>query len=129
MKNRKLFLLLWCAMWIMPALAVSDANLVLSTNAKQKQFESITQEVRCVVCQNEDLFHSQAQIAQDLRLKIAKLIEQDKSDEEIKSYLINRYGEFILYKPTYSGKNLPLWLMPFLLILLGGVFIRRRMYR
>ena len=82
----------------------------------------LSKELRCLVCQNETLADSQADLAQDLRSKIREQMRAGKSDEEIISYLTDRYGKFILYNPPVDPTTYFLWFGPFLL-LLGGLFI------
>lgn len=88
-------------------------------NPKQaQQFEQLTQEVRCIVCQNQSLAESSAPLAKDLRKKIHALILANKTNAEIKTYLTNRYGEFILLRPLFTAKNSLLWFFPFASIFL-----------
>ena len=82
----------------------------------------LSKELRCLVCQNETLADSQADLAQDLRSKIREQIRAGKSDKEIISYLTDRYGKFILYNPPVDPTTYFLWFGPFLL-LLGGLFV------
>lgn len=78
------------------------------------RFATFTQEVRCVVCQNQNLADSTAPLAKDLRDKIYMLILEKKSDKEIKDYLVKRYGEFILLRPRFNPVTYFLWLFPFI---------------
>ncbi|MEO6798704.1 MAG: cytochrome c-type biogenesis protein [Rhodanobacter sp.] len=99
-------------------------------HAQELRFQHLTQELRCPMCQNETLADSNAPIARDLRNQIFKLMQQGKSDEEIKQYLVARYSDYILYDPPMKPGTLLLWFGP-LLILLGGagvvlVAIRKR---
>lgn len=82
----------------------------------------LSKELRCLVCQNETLADSQADLAQDLRSKIREQMRAGKSDKEIISYLTDRYGKFILYNPPVDPTTYFLWFGPFLL-LLGGLFV------
>lgn len=84
-----------------------------------EKFSSLLHEVRCVVCQNQNLADSNAPLANDLRDKIYQLVLQNKSTTEIKNYLVARYGEFILFKPSFNKRTLVLWLFP--LLGLGGI--------
>jgi cytochrome c-type biogenesis protein CcmH len=83
------------------------------------RFLSFTKEVRCIVCQNQNLAESTAPLAKDLRDKIHKMILEKKSDEEIKNYLVKRYGEFILLRPRLNKLTYLLWTFP----LLGCFFV------
>ena len=80
---------------------------------------SIAEELRCLVCQNESLASSHAELAEDLRREVRKLIREDKSDTEIKTYLVERYGDFVLYRPPVKPLTWPLWFGPFLMLLLA----------
>ena len=75
----------------------------------------ISEELRCLVCQNEALSSSHAELAEDLRREVRKLIRENKTDAEIKTYLVDRYGDFVLYKPPLKPLTWPLWFGPFIL--------------
>jgi len=93
-------------------------------------FQSLLREYRCLKCQNQNLADSHASLAADLRREIRTQILEGKGKPEIDEYLVARYGEFVLYRPRFSGKTAILWLGPFVLLLIGltGVYImiRRR---
>lgn len=95
-------------------LFLSTAFAVDTHNTDAERFTNLTQEVRCIVCQNQNLAESTAPLANDLRDKIYKMILEKKSDEEIKDYLVKRYGEFILLRPRFNKLTYFLWLFPFL---------------
>lgn len=80
---------------------------------------AIAEELRCLVCQNESLASSHAELAEDLRREVRKLIRQDMSDAQIKTYLVDRYGDFVLYRPPVKPLTWPLWFGPFLLLALA----------
>ncbi len=96
----------------------------------QARYESITKELRCLVCQNETIADSNADLAIDLRREVHKMIADGKTDDEIKEFMLNRYGDFVLYKPRITGKTVILWGAPVLMLLFGVVaaarFIRKR---
>lgn len=77
---------------------------------------AIAEELRCLVCQNESLASSHAELAEDLRREVRKLIRQDMSDAQIKTYLVDRYGDFVLYRPPVKPLTWPLWFGPFALL-------------
>ena len=83
----------------------------------------ISQELRCLVCQNESLASSHAELADDLRREVRDLIRQGKSDQEIKDFLVARYGDFVLYRPEVKPLTWVLWFGPFLLLLVAAVFL------
>jgi cytochrome c-type biogenesis protein CcmH len=90
----------------------------------------ISEELRCLVCQNESLASSRAELANDLREEVRLLIRQDKSDDAIKAYLVERYGDFVLYRPEVKPLTWLLWFGPFALLLCGVVgmalYVRQR---
>lgn len=90
----------------------------------EARFKDLAAELRCLVCQNQSLADSQAGLAEDLKLKVYQQIEAGKSDQDIKTYMVERYGEFILYKPAYSVGNAALWIGPFIILLVAVVAAR-----
>lgn len=86
-----------------------------------ERFRHLASELRCLVCQNQTLSDSNAPLAQDLRNEVARLMVSGKSDAEIKHFLTDRYGEFVLYRPTFSTRNAVLWVGPFLLLAVGVI--------
>lgn len=98
--------------------------------ATEQRFQDLTQELRCLVCQNQNLADSDAPLAHDLRQEIHGMLMAGRSDEDIKAFLVDRYGDFVLYRPPVKGNTLLLWLMPALLLTLGAVVmvlaVRRR---
>ncbi|MBU3694762.1 MAG: cytochrome c-type biogenesis protein CcmH [Rhodocyclaceae bacterium] len=89
------------------------------------RLHEITADLRCLVCQNQSIADSHAGLAIDLRNQVIKLMGQGKSDAEIKQYMVDRYGEFVLYDPPFSISNGLLWVGPFLLVVIG-VWVARR---
>lgn len=96
--------------------AVNETYIFASTQ-EEKKFTQIIHETRCLVCQNQNLADSNAPLAEDLRLVIYQHIKNEESIDDIKKYLVNRYGEFILFKPSFSRLTYCLWLSPFILFL------------
>ncbi len=94
-------------------------NYQFNSDAQQTRFYQLTHELRCLVCQNETLADSNAPLAKDLRQKIAQQILAGSSDQDILNYLIQRYGEFILYKPRFISINYLLWVAPLLFLMIG----------
>ena len=91
--------------------------------AEEARFRALAAELRCVMCQNQSLADSDAAIAHDLRRQVLELMRQDKTDGEIKAYLVERYSEFVLYEPPMRPVNWLLWFGPLLLLAGGGVLI------
>lgn len=102
----------------------------LADPAQQAVFDHLTNEVRCLVCQNQTIADSTAPLAIDLRREIRQMLEAGRSEEEIKTFLLDRYGDFVLYRPRWQANTALLWLAPVLLLLIGagGLWriIRRR---
>jgi len=86
---------------------------------QETRFQSLLGELRCPKCQNQSLADSDADIAKDLRQKVYDLLLDGKSDDEIRNYLINRYGDFITYRPPLKSSTALLWLGPLLLLLIS----------
>lgn len=96
----------------------------------EKRLIVLTEDLRCLVCQNESLAGSQADLAKDLRREIREQLKQGKSDREIIEFLVQRYGDFVLYRPPLKSMTVLLWFGPLILLLLGGgallVSVKRR---
>ena len=102
-----------------------DTGKAFDDPAMQARYDRLIAEVRCVTCQNNNIKDSNAFIASDLRREIRRLMEEGKTNDEIADFLVDRYGDYILYRPRMSGKTLGLWIAPFVLILFGGVALVR----
>ena len=91
---------------------------------------AIAEELRCLVCQNESLIASRAGLALDLKNQVREQIKAGKSDAEIRDYMVQRYGDFVLYRPPLKSSTLLLWIGPFALLIVGfaavWIFVRRR---
>ena len=110
--------------WSTLALAV-DNTPPLPDPAMQQRYIALINEFRCMQCQNEALADSNVSLAADLRLEVHDLIQKDKTDDEIRDYLVARYGEFILFRPRMSLRNAWLWAAPALMLLAGlGIALR-----
>lgn len=99
--------------------------LQFQSELEEKRFRALTDELRCVMCQNQSLADSDAQIAVDLRREILQMIRDGRSDAEIREFLVARYGEFVLYRPGISPATLLLWFGPLLVLAGGGVVLWR----
>ncbi len=100
-------------------------DLPFQTEAQEQRFRGLAAELRCLVCQNQSLADSNAGLAQDLRTELYEQILGNNSDEQIISFMTDRYGEFILYKPRFNAKTAMLWLVPFLLFVLALIILFR----
>ena len=114
---------------LLPTIALAQtsdpAPLQFRDTAEETRFHDLTTELRCVKCQNQSLADSNAQIAHDLRREVLQLMHEGRSDEDIKRYLVDRYGEFVLYRPQVEGRTWLLWFGPALLLLAGVLVLAR----
>lgn len=124
-------LLLISCLWVFANLAhAGEAAPLADDPVLEARLDKLAKELRCLVCQNETLADSRADLAMDLRREIRDKMRQGMSDAEVKSYLTQRYGDFVLYRPPMKSSTWLLWFGPFLL-LGGGVaglifFLKRR---
>ena len=91
----------------------------LSDPKQQESYETLTKELRCLVCQNQTIADSNAELAGDLRRQVYEMLQQGKSEQEIIRFMTDRYGDFVLYKPPFAGKTSLLWIAPVLFLLMG----------
>jgi cytochrome c-type biogenesis protein CcmH len=115
---KKLFLLF---IFIIPCFTLFAAEdyYPFDNHEQQQRFETLTTQLRCLVCQNQNLAESNSGLASDLREQIYKKILHGDSDKTIINYLVARYGDFILYRPPLKLSTFALWLGPFLFLILG----------
>jgi len=110
--------------------AAADPAERLADPAQEARAREIFREVRCLVCQNESIDDSEAALASDLRTIVRDQVKQGRSDAQIRGFLVERYGEFVLLKPPFSPGNALLWATPGIALVLGGVMmivlLRRR---
>lgn len=99
------------------------------TPAQEQRFRQLIDELRCPKCQNTNLSGSDAEVARDLKGRAYRLMQEGKSDDEIRVYLVDRYGDFISYRPPLRGATTLLWFGPLLLLLLVGAFLVWRVRR
>jgi len=127
---RRLLLAFVLMLLAAPAFAVNPDE-VLADPALEARARALSAELRCMVCQNQSIDDSNADLAKDLRLLVRERITDGDSDEAVLNYIVSRYGEFVLLKPRFSMKTGLLWGAPALLVLAGGlsllVFARRRL--
>ncbi|KAF5884588.1 MULTISPECIES: cytochrome c-type biogenesis protein [Rhizobium] len=126
---RRLLLAVVVVLMAAPAFAVNPDE-VLADPALEARARALSAELRCMVCQNQSIDDSNADLAKDLRLLVRERISDGDSDEAVLNYIVSRYGEFVLLKPRVSMKTVLLWGAPVLLVLAGGlsllVFARKR---
>lgn len=119
------FLLLGLSVFAQAAIDAYD----FKTPEEEQRFNTLTEELRCPKCQNQNLAGSGSGIAKDLKDRIYQLMQEGKSDDEIKAYLIERYGDFITYKPPFRAGTVLLWLGPFTLLLIVAAILILRVRR
>jgi cytochrome c-type biogenesis protein CcmH len=117
--------LLVLGLLLLPALSVAQAiqPLPFRNHAEEVRFQQLSAELRCPMCQNETLADSNAPIAHDLRRQVFEMIQAGKSDEEIKAFLVDRYSQFVLYKPPVEPSTWLLWFGPLVLLAIGGIVV------
>ena len=103
------------------ALAI-DSGRAFDDPAEQERYERLIRDLRCLVCQNQSIADSNAMLARDLRREVRDLMEAGQSDEQIRSFMTERYGDFVLYRPPVTPRTWLLWSAP-VLLLLGGIGI------
>ena len=101
----------------------NDAAPLVDDPVTEQRLISISEEMRCLVCQNESLAGSRSDLANDLRREIRTLIKEGKSDEQIRSFMVERYGDFVLYRPPVKPITWLLWIGPFVILLIGIGFL------
>lgn len=123
--NRKLIVVLLLTLFLLPAYASNENPYAFTLEQHRSRFQTLIKEIRCVVCQNQNIADSNAPLANDLRNKVYEMIIHHQSDEEIKNYLVKRYGEFILLRPRFTKLTAMLWFFPLLGLIMTGMFIYR----
>jgi len=109
--------------WLILFLVVSvnaQEPFIFDNQATEDRFETLAFELRCPVCQNQNLADSDAPLAHDLRQQIYDMIMDGKTDEQIKQFMVERYGDFVLYRPPVQANTWLLWLAPLIMLIIGG---------
>lgn len=119
------FLLVLTAPWA----AAKEAAPVAADPALEQRVLALSSELRCLVCQNQTLADSNADLATDLRNQIREKMRQGASDADVIAYLVARYGDFVLYRPPFKATTFLLWLGPLLLLATGFIVLLRRVLR
>ena len=118
----------WLALWVVlcgarAACAIDSTSI--ADPVLEARYLGLTHELRCMQCQNETIADSPVGLASDLRREVRNMLLAGKSDDEVRDYMVSRYGEFILFRPRFSLRNAWLWLAPPVLLLIGlGVAVR-----
>lgn len=117
MLNRWLSVL--CLMFVLGTAHAVEAPLLADDAALEARVMEIAEELRCLVCQNETIAASHADLALDLRQQIRTRLQEGQSRQQILDFMVERYGDFVLYRPRFAAKTLLLWLGPFVLLLIA----------
>ena len=111
-------------------LSCSLANVIAGVEVNEfdnkldsERFKVLVNELRCLVCQNQNLADSNAELAQDLRKEVYLMIKKGQSNDEIVDFMVVRYGDFVLYKPPFKAETFILWVGPFLILLFAVIFL------
>ena len=129
---RKIFLITFSAILFLSvgSAIANEAAPLADDPVTEQRLISISEEMRCLVCQNESLAGSRSDLANDLRREIRILIKEGKSDDQIRNFMVERYGDFVLYKPEVKPLTWVLWFGPFLLLVFGiagmALYLRQR---
>jgi cytochrome c-type biogenesis protein CcmH len=131
--NLKIFartVVLTCLLWLAPLAARAvQPDEILPDPRLEARARALSAQLRCMVCQNESIDESHADLARDLRVLVRERLQAGDSDDQIRAFLVRRYGDFILLKPPFNPETWLLWGAPFLILLTGGCIIlvaRRR---
>jgi cytochrome c-type biogenesis protein CcmH len=108
---------------MLTSVILAQEPLVFDTTEQEARFIKLTTELRCTVCQNQNLADSDAPLAQDLRKEIHKMMLAGQNNDQITTFLVDRYGDFVLYRPAMKGNTLALWLIPGVLLGIGAITV------
>ena len=127
MRNHKFFIVIFLLVISFTALAQKTGvqePLVFASQQQQERFNKLTEELRCLVCQNQNLADSDAPLAHDLRREVHEMVLAGRTNQQIKQFLVTRYGDFVLYSPPVQKNTYLLWLGPLVLLLIGALILR-----
>jgi len=127
MRIQKLFIVLFLFTVSLSAFAQKtdvQEPLLFANPQQQERFNKLTEELRCLVCQNQNLADSDAPLAHDLRREVHEMVLAGRTNEQIKEFLVTRYGDFVLYRPPVQKNTYLLWLAPLVLLLMGALILR-----
>jgi len=108
---------------------VTLESFKFDSKAEEEHFKDLIEEIRCLVCQNQSLADSDAELAHDLRAEVYDMIQAGKDDEEIVTFLVARYGDFVLYNPPIKPGTWLIWFGPFVLLLIAAIVLMRALRR
>lgn len=112
------------SLWLVSGLAMAGVEVhEFETPEQEQQYNRMIDELRCLVCQNQNLADSNSDLAQDLRQEVYEMIQKGDSDEEIIDFMVARYGDFVLYRPPLKATTVLLWVGPFLILGVGIIVL------
>tara|TARA_B100000029_G_scaffold440466_1_gene457631 strand:- start:408 stop:791 length:384 start_codon:yes stop_codon:yes gene_type:complete len=111
---KKIFIIIFFGLLILPKIILAQTNV-------EERVKKLTLQLRCMTCQNQSIYESETNFSKDIIKIVENKFLEGKNEDEIKNFLVSRYGEYILFKPKFDIKNLILWLFPFVLFL--GFFV------
>jgi cytochrome c-type biogenesis protein CcmH len=114
---------LMALLMLLAAPLLAQEPLVFEDDAQEQRFNDLTVELRCLVCQNQNLADSDAQLAKDLRQEIYEMMMAGQTNEQIKTFMVDRYGDFVLYRPPVQGNTVVLWALPVFLLFTGAIIV------
>lgn len=115
----KRFLIVLLTLYLSTPVFAKEAASLNDPDVDIDRFRNLTKELRCQKCQNQSVWDSKAGLADDMKRLIRDQMKEGKSDKQIVDYMVERYGDFIRYKPAFDAKNMMLWIGPFLLLIIG----------
>lgn len=123
MMRRAAFAMVCAAMLLSPAARAVTPDEILADPTLEQRARGISSGLRCLVCQNQSIDDSDADLARDLRVLVRERLEKGDTDEQVIDFVVSRYGEFVLLKPRLNAQTLLLWIAPFALLVAGGAFV------
>lgn len=115
-------------LWLMTGLLATNLlaapinpDLRFNTNAQEQQYQKLVKELRCTVCQSESIYESNSSLAADVRRKVYEMTLEGQTEQEIIDYMVERYGDYVRFRPAMQSNTFALWLSPFALLLVGGL--------
>ena len=108
---------------------VFNSNISYADEVIEKSLKELTQKLRCMTCQNQSIYDSDADFSKDIKKIIRQKLGAGKSKKEINNFLVQRYGEYILFEPQFNKKNFLLWIFPFSILFVSAIFLLIRMGR
>lgn len=122
-------MLMLVAIMASPAAFAIDTEAPLADERQEQIYQKLIHEVRCLVCQNQTIGDSTAPLAADLRREIHRMVAEGRSEADIEAFLLERYGDFVLYRPRFQVTTVLLWAAPLLLVVIGAVALGRAIRR